>query len=154
MDMSDTSDTPQPEAPATNETPAVDSAATAATTTAAAATSTSRRGVWRLLGAGAAGLVIGVILTGLVSWGFSDDGGHHRDSRPGMSQQKGGDRQMPRGQRSDGPMADDQMPGGQMPGGRGGRGGQMPGGPAQGGQGGSTTPPSTTAPSTTPGPGA
>ena len=109
--MSDTTDTPE-----SDPTTATDPSSTTEPSVAdnppppdGAATS-SRRGIWKYLGAGAIGLVVGALVAGLIAWGVGDDGDGRKDMRPAMSQQRGGG-QMP--QMPQGPGGRGQMPGGQ-----------------------------------------
>lgn len=114
--MSDTTDTPESD-PTTGTDPSSTADPSVADTppSAPAAAPSSRRGIWKYLGAGAIGLVVGALAAGLIAWGVGDDHDGRRDMRPAMSQQRGGG-QMP--QMPQGPGGRGQMPGGQMPGGQ------------------------------------
>jgi len=88
----------------------------------------SRGGVWKYVGVGAIGVLLGALLTGALVWGFGDDGGGggRKGYRMSYGQQKDGGPMSRGGRGSDkGGRSDDRggrMPGGRMP------GGQMPNG--------------------------
>ena len=125
--MSDTPENPQSDTPSnpTTETPAAAAPAASESTPAEAS---SRRGVWKYVGVGAIGVLLGALLTGALVWGFGDDGGGggRKGDRMSYGQQKDGGSMSRGGRESDkGGRSDDRggrMPGGQMP------NGQMPNG--------------------------
>ncbi len=94
--MSDTPGNPTAENPAV-EPAAADAAGTDGSAAPPPPAATVSRGLWKYLGAGAVGLVVGVLLTGAVAWAVGDGGGKDsKDHRPAMSQRddrggKGGD---------------------------------------------------------------